>query len=293
VSDLRRLPIGLLFISPWLVHFLLLNAYPMVASFYYSLTAYSVLRPPVFIGLENYAVLFTDDPRFTTALYNTVYYTVGAVGVGTVAAIGMALLLNLRVRGQAFYRTVFYLPSVTPIVAASIVWLWFLNPQYGVMTSILGFFGLPSVGWLSDPAWAKPSLVLLSIWGVGNAVVIYLAGLQDVPRELYEAAEMDGANPWRKLWHVTLPMLSPVILFNVVVGMIGAFQTFAQVYILTQGGPADSTLLYAYYLYVSAFQYFKMGYASAMAWIMFVLVLVATIIIFRASGRFVHYGGAR
>ena len=289
--DLRRLALGLLFISPWLVHFLLLNAYPMLASFYYSLTSYSVLKPPAFIGLQNYAVLFTDDPRFATALYNTIYYTVGAVGVGTVAAIVMALLLNMRVRGQSIYRTIFYLPSVTPLVAASIVWLWFLNPQYGVLSTILRFFGLPTIGWLSDPAWAKPSLVLLAIWGVGNAVVIYLAGLQDVPRELYEAAEIDGASPWRRFWHVTLPMISPIILFNVVVGMIGASQAFAQVYILTSGGPADATLLYAYYLYVSAFQFFKMGYASAMAWIVFVLVLVATIAIFRASGRFVHYGG--
>jgi multiple sugar transport system permease protein len=288
---LRRLAIGLFFISPWLVHFLLLNLYPMAASLYYSLTVYSVLKPPVFIGLENYVDLATNDPRFATALYNTVYYTVGAVGVGTVAAIAMAMLLNMKVRGLSVYRTIFYLPSVTPLVAASIVWLWFLNPQYGVLTTFMRFFGLPTIGWLSDPAWAKPSLILLAIWGVGNAIVIYLAGLQDVPQELYEASEIDGANGWQQIWNITLPMLSPVILFNVIVGMIGSFQVFAQIYILTGGGPADATLMYAYYLYVSAFEFFKMGYASAMAWILFLIVLAATLLIFRSSARWVYYGG--
>jgi multiple sugar transport system permease protein len=288
---LRRLGLGLFFISPWIAHFLLLNLYPMAASFYYSLTVYSVLKPPVFIGLENYLDLATNDARFAIALYNTVYYTVGAVGVGTVAAIAMAMLLNMKVRGQSIYRTVFYLPSVTPLVAASIVWLWFLNPQYGVLTTMLRFVGLPTIGWLSDPAWAKPSLILLAIWGVGNAIVIYLAGLQDVPQELYEAAQIDGANGWQQIWNITLPMLSPVILFNVIVGMIGSFQVFAQIYILTAGGPADATLMYAYYLYISAFEFFKMGYASAMAWILFLIVLLATLLIFRSSARWVYYGG--
>jgi multiple sugar transport system permease protein len=289
--ELKRLAVAMLFISPWLVHFLVFQAYPMLASLYFSLTAYSVLQPPVFIGLQNYVVMFTDDPRFATSLYNTVYYAVGAVVVGTIAAIAMAMLLNMKVKGQSFYRTIFYLPSVVPAVAAAIVWLWFLNPQYGVLSTLLRAVGLPTIGWLSDPVWAKPSLIMLAIWGVGNAVVIYLAGLQDVPQELYEASEIDGANAWHRTWNVTLPMLSPVILFNVTLGIINAFQTFAQVYILTQGGPADATLLYAYYLYVTAFQFFKMGYASAMAWVLFVIVLVATIVLFRTSSRWVYYGG--
>jgi multiple sugar transport system permease protein len=290
-KELKRLAIGLLFISPWLVHFLVFQLYPMVASIYYSLTSYSVLKPPVFIGLDNYVVLFTADPRFLTALYNTVYYTIGAVGVGTVAAIAWALLLNMKIRGQAFYRTVFYLPSVVPIVAATIVWLWFLNPQYGVLTTLLRAIGLPTIGWLSDPVWAKPSLILLAIWGLGNAVVIYLAGLQDVPVELYEAADIDGASNWHKFLNVTLPMLSPVILYNLIVGIIAAFQTFAQVYILTAGGPADSTLMYLYYLYITAFQFFKMGYASAMAWILFLIIFACTFVVFRTSARWVFYGG--
>jgi multiple sugar transport system permease protein len=290
-KELKRLGLGLLFISPWLVHFLVFQLWPMLASIYYSLTAYSVLKPPVFIGLQNYAVLLTDDPRFAVTMYNTIYYTIGVVGVGTVSAILLALLLNMKVWGQAAYRTIMYLPSVVPLVATSIVFLWFLNPQYGVLNSILGFFGLPTVGWLSDPVWAKPSLIMLALWGLGGAVVIYLAGLQDVPTELYEAADIDGAGWWSRFWNVTLPMLSPVILYNVVVGIIAAMQTFAQIYILTAGGPADSTLMYAYYLYISAFQFFKMGYASAMAWILFLIVFVATFIVFRTSARLVYYGG--
>jgi multiple sugar transport system permease protein len=290
-KELRRLAVGLLFVSPWLVHFLVFELWPMLASIYYSLTAYSVLKPPVFIGLENYAVLFTDDPRFATTIYNTVYYTIGAVGVGTLAAILLALLLNMKIRGQAIYRTIIYLPSVVPVVASAIVFLWFLNPQYGVLTSILRTFGLPTVGWLSDPVWAKPSLIMLALWGIGGAVVIYLAGLQDVPSELYEAADIDGAGAWSKFWNVTLPILSPVILYNVIVGIIGAMQVFAQIYILTAGGPADSTMMYAYYLYITAFQFFKMGYASAMAWILFLIVFAATVVVFRTSARWVYYGG--
>jgi multiple sugar transport system permease protein len=290
-KELKRLGLGLLFISPWLVHFLVFQLWPMLASIYYSLTAYSVLKPPVFIGLQNYVVLLTDDPRFATTMYNTIYYTIGVVGVGTVAAILLALLLNMKVRGQAFYRTIMYLPSVVPIVASAIVFLWFLNPQYGVLNSILRFFGLPTIGWLSDPMWAKPALIMLALWGLGGAVVIYLAGLQDVPQELYEAADIDGAGWWTRFWNVTLPMLSPVILYNVVVGIIAAMQAFAQIYILTAGGPADSTLMYAYYLYISAFQFFKMGYASAMAWILFLIVFLATYIVFRTSARLVYYGG--
>jgi multiple sugar transport system permease protein len=288
-KELKRLGIGLLFISPWLLHFLVFQLWPMLASIYYSLTAYSVLKPPVFIGLQNYVVLLTDDPRFATTMYNTIYYTIGVVGVGTVAAILLAMLLNMKVRGQAAYRTIMFLPSIVPLVASAIVFLWFLNPQYGVLNSIMRFFGLPTVGWLSDPVWAKPSLIMLALWGLGGAIVIYLAGLQDVPIELYEAADIDGAGWWTRFWNVTLPMLSPVILYNVVVGIIAAMQTFAQIYILTAGGPADSTLMYAYYLYISAFQFFKMGYASAMAWILFVLIASVTFVQWRLQKRWVFY----
>jgi multiple sugar transport system permease protein len=289
--EARAIAKGLLFVSPWLLGFLAFRLYPFIASLYYSLTFYTVLKPPTFVGLENYQRLLTEDTRFHAAVFNTFYYAVIAVPLGTVAAIGLALLLNMRVRGLAVYRTIYYLPSITPLVAASIVWLWIYNPQVGVMNFLLTLVGIHGPGWLGDPAWAKPALIIMSVWGVGGAVIIYLAGLQDVPQELYEAAAIDGANELHKLWHVTLPMISPVILFNVVVGLIGAFQYFTQAYVMTAGGPADATLFFSLYLYFSAFQFFKMGYAAAMAWILFLIIVAFTALVFRLSGRLVYYGG--
>lgn len=289
----RAVLVGLLFLSPWIVHFVVLELFPFLASLYYSLTVYTLLKPPVFVGYDNYIyiALFFQDPLFWTSLFNTIYYMVLAVGLATVVGIALAMLLNLRVRGMAVYRTIFYLPSVTPIVALSIVWLWLYNSQYGIINNAISAVGLPTIGWLSDPAWAKVGLVLVSLWGVGGAVIIYLAGLQDIPQDLYEAAEIDGANSWNKTMNVTLPLLSPVILFNVITGMIGAFQYFTQAFIMTGGGPGDSTLMYSLYLYFNAFRYFKMGYASAMAWILFLLVMAFTLLVFRSSARWVYYGG--
>lgn len=288
---LKQLMKGLLFISPWIVGFLAFSLYPIAASFYYSLTAYSVLKEPKFIGLGNYSTMFFDDNLFWVSLYNTVYYTVGAVGLGTIAAIGMAMLLNMKVRGQAFYRTIFYLPSITPVVAASIVWLWIFNSQYGMANSVLRFFGIEPIGWLSSPTWSKPSLILMALWGLGGAIVIYLAGLQDVPAELYEAAQIDGANGWQQIRNVTIPLLTPVILFNVVTGLIGAFQYFTQAYIMTNGGPGDTTLMYSLYLYRSAFEFFKMGYGSALAWFLLLVIMACTYVILRTSGEWVYYAG--
>lgn len=286
----RQLIVGLLFLSPWIVNVLALELYPFLASIYYSLTQYTILRAPVFTGLDNYRMLLSD-PLFWTSLYNTAYYMVLSLTFGTIVAIGFALLLNQRVRGLAGYRTIFYLPSVTPLVALSVVWIWLFNAQYGIINTFLQFLGLAGPGWLSDPAWAKNALVIMSLWGVGNTMVIYLAGLQDIPQELYEAAEIDGAGRLSKVRNVTLPLLSPVILFNVITGMIGAFQYFTQAFVMTAGGPANSTLMYALYLYINAFQFFKMGYASALAWILFVMVMTCTFLIFRFAGRWVHYQG--
>jgi len=287
----RALLVGLLFLSPWIIHFVVFELFPFLASLYYSLTVYTLLQPPVFVGVDNYTALFFQDPLFWTSMFNTVYYMVLAVGLATIVGIALAMLLNLKVRGMAVYRTIFYLPSVTPIVALSIVWLWLYNSQYGIINNAISAAGLPTIGWLSDPAWAKVGLVLVSLWGVGGAVIIYLAGLQDIPQDLYEAAEIDGANSWDKTVNVTLPLLSPVILFNVITGMIGAFQYFTQAFIMTGGGPGDSTLMYSLYLYFNAFRYFKMGYASAMAWILFLLVMAFTLLVFRSSARWVYYGG--
>ncbi len=290
--DRRRLVTGLLFISPWILGFLMFRVFPFLASLYYSFTFYPVLQSPKWIGIRNYLNLF-DDPRFLTSLWNSSYYALGAVPLGALFGILLAMLLNMRVKGLSAFRTIFFLPSITPIVAAAIVWLWMFNPRVGIINYFLSLAGIHGPAWMGDPQWAKPALILMSIWGVGNAVVIYLAALQDVPRELLEAASLDGAKAVQKIRYVTLPMISPVILFNVIVGLIAAFQLFTQVHVMTdgQGGPADSTLMMSIYLFQSAFLFFKMGYASAQAWILFLIIVVFTLILFRVSGRLVYYGG--
>jgi multiple sugar transport system permease protein len=297
---------GLLFCSPAIVGLLGLTLYPLLASLYYSFCSYSALKPPTWVGLANYKLIWRDITHrglLFESIYNTLYYALFAVPLGITVAFFLALLLNQKVRGQAFFRTLFYVPSVMPIVATSILWLWMLNPQYGMINlflewtrldAVLSFFGFKvPIGWLADPAWSKPGLILMSLWGVGNATVIFLAGLQGVPAELYEAAELDGASAWQKTKHVTVPMISPYILFMLVMGLIGAFQYFTQAWVMTNGtgNPANSTMLYPMYLFQNAFQYFKMGYACAMAWLLFVAILGATALIFRTSARFVYYGG--
>lgn len=282
---------GLLFTLPAIIGLIAFTAYPIVASLYYSFTDYPIVGEPIWIGLDNYVELFVYDSDFWQALYNTVYYVVFAVPVGIVVAFLLANLLNMRVGGLAIYRTIFYLPSITPPVAAAMLWLWLLHPQHGAVNNLLAIFGIVGPGWLFEPTWAKPSLVLMSAWGVGGLMVIFLAGLQDVPRELYEAAQIDGAGRLARFRHVTIPITSPHLFFALVTGLIGAFQYFAQVYVMTAGGPAGSTRMYALYLYENGFRFFKMGYASAMAWILLVLVVAVTAIVFRTTARRVYYGG--
>jgi multiple sugar transport system permease protein len=291
-TERKALLTGLLFISPWIVGFIIFRVYPFFASLYYSFTFYPVLQSPRWVGLANFINLM-DDPRFLTSLYNSTYYAAFAVPLGTVVGILLAMLLNMRVRGLSAFRTIFFLPSITPVVATAIVWLWMFNPRNGIVNFVLGLVGIRGPGWMGSPEWAKPALILMSLWGLGGAVVIYLAALQSVPRELLEASELDGANGRQRIWHVTLPMISPVILFNVITGLIGAFQFFTEVHVMTggSGGPADATLMMSIYLWQSAFQFFKMGYASAQAWVLFLIIVVFTIILFRISGRLVYYGG--
>jgi multiple sugar transport system permease protein len=291
-QERRGLITGLLFISPWIIGFLLFRVVPFLMSLYYSFTFYPILESPTWIGLANYRNLVTDG-RFVSALYNTAYYALFAVPLGTFFGIMLAMLLNMKVKGMSAWRTVFYLPSITPVVATSLVWLWMFNPRGGIINYVLSLVGIRGPGWLGSPEWAKPALILMSLWGVGTAVVIYLAALQDVPRELMEAAQLDGANSGQQIWYVTLPMISPVILFVVITGLIGAFQYFTEVHVMTggSGSPADSTLMMSIYLWQSAFQFFKMGYAAAQAWIMFVIVVAFTVVLFRVSGRVVYYGG--
>ncbi|MCW5942298.1 MAG: sugar ABC transporter permease [Fimbriimonadaceae bacterium] len=281
-----------LFASPWLIGFAVFLAYPLCASIYYSFCDYSVLKLPVWIGTRNYENLMRDE-IFWKTLSNTAYYAIFALPLGMVVAISLALLLNTKVKGLAFYRTFFFLPSLVPMVSLAVLWLWMFNGESGLVNAALGGIGIKGPNWLSDPEWSKPALVLLSVWGVGNAMVIYLAGLQDVPVQLYEAADLDGATAWQKTRNVTLPMISPVILFNLIMGIIGTLQVFTVPYVMFPGGsPARSTYFYTMYLFDNAFRYQKMGYACAMGWIMFLIILVLTMISLRLSEKHVHYGGS-
>lgn len=282
---------GVLFALPWIIGFFLFLAYPLVMSLYYSFTNFTVLRSPRWLGFENYRELLSDDV-FALSLKNTLLYTIAAVPLTTVFAITLALLLNAKVKGMAYYRTIFYLPSLVPMVALAVLWLWVFNGQYGLLNEGLKHLGLPAPNWLADPAFAKWTLVIISVWGCGNAMVIYLAGLQDVPQSLYEAADLDGAKAWAKTCNVTLPMISPVILFNVIMGIIGSMQTFALPYVMFPGGaPARATYFFAMYLYDNAFLYQRMGYASAMGWVMFAITLSLTLIALKLSSKHVHYEG--
>ena len=286
--------IGFAFISPWLVGFLVFVVGPFVVSIYLSFTRYEVVTSPVWVGLSNYRRLLSDDPLFWKALAITLKYALVAVPVGIAAGVALALLLNLRVAGISVYRTVFYLPAIVPVVATSVVFVWLLNPQIGLVNQFLQAVGVAPKdcpAWLQSTRWAFWSLVFMSMWAVGGSMIIYLAGLKDIPVALYEAAVIDGAGTWQRTRHITLPMLTPVIFFNLVMGVIGAFQYFTQAYIMTQGGPEDSTHFYALYLFNRAWRYLDMGYASAMAWILFVIVMVLTIVIFKTHRRWVHYGG--
>ncbi|MGQ9854947.1 MAG: carbohydrate ABC transporter permease [Candidatus Oleimicrobiaceae bacterium] len=286
----RNLRNGILFISPWVVGFAVFTAYPLGASFYYSLTNFTILRSPQWVGLANYTHLLLKDDLFRIALYNTLYYVALSVPIGTIFCLAAAMLLNVRIRGISLFRTVFYLPTMVPAVATAIIWIMLLNPQFGIVNSLIRFVGGRPPGWIADPDWAKPALILMHTWGMGGTIIIYLAALQDVPVHLVEAALLDGANAWKRFRHVTIPMISPAILFNVVVNLISAFQYFTAAYIMTDGGPNNATLFYALYLYRTAFVYVKMGYASALAWLLLILTLAFTLFILRTGRRRVYYG---
>jgi multiple sugar transport system permease protein len=242
--------------------------------------------------VENFQEMFFRDKLFWKSVSNTLYFAALSVPLGTVFSIFLAMLLNRKVRGMSFYRTLYYVPTVVPTVASVMLWAWILNPQLGLLNYLLGLIGIKGPGWMNDPTWAKPALIILGMWGAGASTVIYLAGLQDIPTSLYEAASIDGASGLQKILKITIPLLTPSILFNVVMGMIGAFQYFTQAYIAEGafGGPLNSLLFYNLYLYRNAFSYYRMGYASAMAWVLLVFVLAVTLAIFRTTGRWVHYG---
>lgn len=295
---------GFAFASPWFIGFLIFTLGPLLASIVFSFCDYDVLHPPRYVGLLNYReqlglsfghdattgrlTVSATDPLFWKSLWNTIYMMIG-IPLGMAAGLGVALLLNMKIKGMTVYRTIYYLPAIVPAVASSILWLWVLNPQSGAINSLLGMLDLGRPPWLSDPAWSKPSIILMGLWGAGSGMIIWLAGLQGVPESLYEAARIDGAGSWNQFRHVTLPMLSPYIFFNLIMGVIGTLQIFTQAFIITQGGPVDSTLFYVYNLFNQAFRYFHMGTASALAWILFVVILGLTLVQLKLAPRWVHY----
>jgi multiple sugar transport system permease protein len=289
---------GLLFISPWIIGFAWFQLYPIIASIRYSFTNYNMMQPPISIGFDNYTQLFTDDELFQKSLTNTAIYSLFSVPLNLIVAFCFALLLNLKIPGRTIFRAVFYFPAIIPSVATAILWSMLLNTKGGLINVVLETVGIPDIPWLTSPTWTMPSLILLSLWGIGPIVVIFLAGLQDVSRELYEAARLDGAGPFRLVRDVTIPMLSPVILFNLIIGIIAALQVFAQPFVIFgggqgggghAGGPLNSVLMYSVQLYTVAFQQFRMGYAAAMAWILFVIIFSLSLLAIRFSNRFIHY----
>ncbi len=312
---------GIAFASPWLVGFCVFLAYPVLASIYFSFCDYSVLKAPVYIGGENYKELWGDEV-FWTAIKNTLFYAVMALPTGMLTALILAMLLNAKVKGMAIFRTIFFIPALVPQVSLAVLWLWILNGEHGILNNLLNpilhvVSGIGNIGvgalnamghplvshtidkldlsgpnWLGSPTWSKPSMVVLGVWGVGNAMLIYLASLQDVPTELVEAADLDGASSWQKTLNVTIPMISPVILFNMIMGIIGTLQVFTVPYIMfPNGDPARATYFYTEYLFDNAFKYHRMGYACAMGWILFVMIMVLTFVSIRFSERHVHYQG--
>lgn len=286
----NRTHLGLAFISPWILGFLIFTLGPVIVTLYLSSTEYRVLTPPRFIGFDNYQTLFADHTYFWPALGNTLFLFL-ELPLALALGLALALLLDQKVKGMTFYRTALYLPSIVPYVASALLWRWLLNPEYGLINQSLRSLHISGPTWLQSPLWSKPAIILADLWGVGGSMIIYLAALQGVSPSLHEAADLDGAKGLTKLWYITIPAISPVILFNAIMGMIGTFQYFAQAFIMTdgKGGPDKSTLFYALQLYKNAFENFRMGTASAMAWILFIITLVATAVLFRTSARWVFY----
>lgn len=281
----REARAGILFSLPWIFSLLVFTIYPIIASVYLSFTDYSVVQAPEWVGFTNYLNMFMNDAAVKPAIYNSLYYALISVPLGLVLSLVLALILNQRATGIGFYRTIFYLPSLIPPIAAAIVFIVLFEPRTGLINVILRFLGLPAPAWFADPVWSKPGLVLMSLSGIGSQTLIFLAGLQDIPASLLEAAAIDGANRWQKFWRVTIPLLTNVILFNFVMNTIWSFQVFSQALVIggTTGSPMESTLMFMVIIYRNAFRYFKMGYASALSVVLFIVILSSTLIIFRSA----------
>jgi multiple sugar transport system permease protein len=297
-SAWRRQLLALAFMSPWIIGFCAFFVYPVVSSLYFSFTRYDILTDPVWVGLDNYRFMFTSDGRFWTAVYNTAWIVAVIVPLQVAFGIATATVLIRVKQGLGFYRTVFFLPTMVPLVAAALGFVYLLNPG-GPVNAVLGFLHLPEPLWFRDPAWAKPGLALMGLWMVGQTMIIFLAAQLDVPRQLYEAADLEGAGPFQRFRHVTLPMISPVIFFSVIIGVINGFRYFTEAYVVSKAGdwdnpvgsPQDSLLFYTSHLYNQGFEGFHMGYAAALSWVMFVVIMVCTLLLIRSSRRWVHYQG--
>jgi multiple sugar transport system permease protein len=294
-SRRREALAGYLFISPWLIGFIVFFVGPILASFVLSFTSWNIVGTPQWVGLDNYRDIFSTDARFAKSVQVTLTYAVFYLPLEVACGIGLALLMNKKLRGIGIFRTLYYMPSVVPQVAAALVWVWMLNARYGVLNTVLGWVGIEGPNWLGNPSYILPSLIMIALWGVGGSAVIYLAGLQNIPQTFYEAATVDGANSFQQFFKITLPLLSPTIFFQLVLGLIGVFQTFTPAYIAAgaTGGPLQSGLFYMLYLYNRGFETLRMGYASALAWILTVFILIVTVIVLRSSRYWVYYESDR
>lgn len=288
-----------LFLSPWLIGFVAFMAFPICYSLWLSFCEWDMMSPKAeFVGVANYVRMFADDPHFLNSLRVTTYYALGSVPLGLAGSLALAMLLNRLPFGTRFFRTAFFLPAVVSGVAVAVLWMGLFNPEFGfinyVLSRLFGLVGIPLEylpKWLLSARWALPAIIIMSLWGIGPGAIIFLAGLQSVPNELHEAARIDGANGWQRFRNITVPLLTPMILFNLIMGLIGSFQVFTQGYIMTNGGPREATLFLVLYIWQRAFGDFQAGYASAMAWVLFLIILLLTLVVLRSSKRWVHYGG--
>ncbi|MGB9682926.1 MAG: carbohydrate ABC transporter permease [bacterium] len=286
--------IGYLCLLPWFLGFIVVTAGPIIASFILSLLKYDMAHPPVFIGFQNYKTMLFEDPLFWKSLKVTSYYTLLVVPLSVIGSLLIALLMNQNLRFMNLFRTIFYLPSVLSGVAVALLWSWVFNRDFGVLNYLLDrIFGIIGPNWLGTEEWVIPALAIMALWGVGGGMVIFLAGLQGIPTQLYEAAEIDGANSWQEFWKITIPLLTPTIFYQLIIGIIGTWQTFTQAYVMTQGGPNYASLFYVLYVYFNAFVWFKMGYACALAWVLFMIILICTILVFKSSSYWVYYEAER
>jgi multiple sugar transport system permease protein len=287
----KRAIIGYVFISPFILGFLLWFLIPAAIAVWLTFTDWNLIRPPRFIGVDNIVKLLNDS-LFWQSLKVTSIYTLVSVPLGLFFGFCLALLMNTKVRGIAIFRTLYYLPSIVPAVASAVLWAWILNTEFGLLNVLLRYFGLPKVRWLQDPEWALTALIVMSLWGLGSTMIIYLAGLQGIPETFYEAAKIDGAGRWAQLRHVTIPLISPVIFFNLIIGIIASFQVFTAGFLLTDGGPQNATLFYVLYLYRNGFQYLNMGYAAALAWVLFFIIMLLTLFVFKTTAGRIYYEDA-